>query len=427
MEFGDSSKDHGSPNRFNLSPSKKTLLKRNIATFSAELRKYTEDGRNLSSEGISRSEGGVKKPDESDIMENQNVVSASLSEFHHLNFNENSMQVLGEMDEMNSSLIHQTEELERQVKERRDWAHQKVMQAANKVSNDSIELKILRLDMEETRKLKNDKQLKEGSRLERLVYEYEKMKIVVEKTSGLIDRGNLIKKKIEKENDELRAEIEAYKLRASEYEITELEALKKEKKCLKKLKVWEKQKKKLQDSIAAEKQMIFDLKQQLVESEKTEKEAEAMWKQEQRAKAEALSLLKEETRLNEEVKATNKRMLMDMRLSSEIESQQYKDELERLHQELTRLKASNEAPERDIAKLLHEFDTLEVSSSKKGASNDRRCVICKKGEVSVVFLPCAHQVICANCNDNYGNNEQAKCPSCLVPIERRIRIFGAAS
>lgn len=270
MEFG----DHGSPNRFNLSPSKKTLLKRNIATFSAELRKYSEDCRNLSSEGISRSEGGVAKSDESDIMENQNVVSSSSSKFHHLNFNENSMQVHGEMDEMNSSLIHQTEELERQVKERRDWAHQKVMQAANKVSNDSIELKILRMNMEETRKLKNDKQLKEGSRLERLVYECEKMKTVVEKTSGLIDRGNLIKEKIEKENDELRAEIEAYKLRASEYEITQLEALKKEKKCLKKLKVWEKQKKKLQDNIAAEKQMIFDLKQQLVGSEKTEKEAE---------------------------------------------------------------------------------------------------------------------------------------------------------
>ncbi|KAK4728346.1 hypothetical protein R3W88_021334 [Solanum pinnatisectum] len=384
MDFSDSFKDLRYPNRFNLSPSMKALLKRNITTFTVGLRKHSEYGRNLSSGSISRFEGGVKKIDKYEIMQNQNVISSSLSKFHHLNFNENSKQI---------------EDFERQVNKRKYWAYQKVMQVAYK----------LRTSMKT------------------LINLGKRMKIVVQETSNLVDSGNLIKKKIENENDEIRAEIEAYKLRASEYETTRLEALKQEKKCRKKLKVWEKQKKKLQDNIAAEKQVLLDLQQQLVEGERTKKEVEAKWKQEQRATGQALSLLKEETFLNKEAKATNKIMLMDMRLSFEIESQQYKDELQRLHQELSRLKASNEVPERDAAKMLHDIDRLEVCFSNKDESSVRKCVICKKGEVSVVFLPCAHQVICANCNDNYGNNGRAICPSCRVPIERRIWVFGATS
>lgn len=79
-----------------------------------------------------------------------------------------------------------------------------------------------------------------------------------------------------------------------------------------------------------------------------------------------------------------------------------------------------------IARLLHELDRLEDSQEKQ-VSSDRECMICLKDEVSVVFLPCAHQVICANCNDNYGKKGKANCPYCRAPIEQRIRVYGASS
>lgn len=241
---------------------------------------------------------------------------------------------------------------------------------------------------------------------------------------GKVDRTKLAIKKLENENAEIRADIEAYKLIVSENKRIKLEVLKREKKCLRKLGVWEKQKKKLQDAIAAEMQNISDLQQQLVELEAAIKEAEAKWKQERRAREQAFALVKAELRRNEEAKATNKRTLEGMRLRFKIDSQRHKDDLQWLHQELSQLKASvsNELLEGDAARVLRDFERLEVSSAKNANSN-QMCVICRKGEVSVVLLPCAHQALCTNCNDYYGKNGRAKCPCCGVPIERRIQVF----
>ena len=84
-------------------------------------------------------------------------------------------------------------------------------------------------------------------------------------------------------------------------------------------------------------------------------------------------------------------------------------------------------PQRDtIAKLLQELDNLEDYSEKEVNIN-RECIICMKDEVSIVFLPCAHQVMCASCGDEYGRKGKAACPCCRVPIQQRIRVFGASS
>lgn len=130
-----------------------------------------------------------------------------------------------------------------------------------------------------------------------------------------------------------------------------------------------------------------------------------------------------------------------MRLKIEIDFQRHKDDLQRLEQELSRLKLSTEVnhqsnnlpvgntegtehQEETIASMLNELDNHE--SSENGGS-DRKCFFCVKEEVSVVFLPCAHQVLCSNCSDNYGKKGKALCPCCRVQIEQRIRVFGAGS
>ncbi|KAF3644535.1 hypothetical protein FXO37_21409 [Capsicum annuum] len=142
----------------------------------------------------------------------------------------------------------------------------------------------------------------------------------------------------------------------------------------------------------------------------------AEWRREQRAMEQAMLQVEEERRLKEAAEATNKKNLEALRLRIETDFQRHKDDIQRLEQDLSRLKASNELPEGDGARMLHDFDSLDVS-------RDRECIICMKAEVSVVFLPCAHQVLCANCNDNYGEKGRAICPCCRVPIEQRIRVF----
>ena len=170
------------------------------------------------------------------------------------------------------------------------------------------------------------------------------------------------------------------------------------------------------------------------------------WRKEQKAKEIAIAQVEEERRLKEETEAHNKRKHEALRLKIEIDFQRHKDDLQRLEQELSRLKASVQSTELNhqsnsvsatnfegtkpqgetIARLLHELDKLEDSSGKE-VGYDKECMICMKEEVSVVFLPCAHQVLCANCNYDYGKKGKAMCPCCRVPIEQRIRVFGASS
>lgn len=91
--------------------------------------------------------------------------------------------------------------------------------------------------------------------------------------------------------------------------------------------------------------------------------------------------------------------------------------------------SANEIPNAShptIARMLHELDNLDDFDEKESGVN-RECIICLKDEVSVVFLPCAHQVVCATCNDEYATKGKATCPICRVVIEQRIRVFGASS
>lgn len=165
-----------------------------------------------------------------------------------------------------------------------------------------------------------------------------------------------------------------------------------------------------------------------------------------KAKEQALAQVEEERCTKEAAEGSHKRKLEALRLKIEIDFQRHKDDLQRLEQELLRLKSSVDSTElyhqsntvplgkpemtkpqgETIARLLNELDKMD-DSSEKGANCDRECIICLKDEVSIVFLPCAHQVMCASCSDGYGKKGKATCPCCRVPIEQRIRVFGASS
>ncbi|XP_027085206.2 MND1-interacting protein 1-like [Coffea arabica] len=443
------------PKRFNLTPSMKTLLKRNVAMFAAGFRANARQFHSQlqtcpssASSGDSSVANGTKAESapvgqNEENVKNQDVVNSVLNKFRHLNLDENIERVpMDQKDEMILSLIHQIKALEEQVKERKEWAHQKAMQAARKLSHDLTELKMLRMEREETQRLKKGKQNLEDTTMKRLT----EMENSLRKASGQVDRANAAVRKLETENAEIRAEMEASKLSASESVTSCLEAAKREKKCLKRLLAWEKQKAKLQEDIAAEKQKVSDIKQQLTQVETAQNEAEAKWRQEQNDKEVALAQVEDERRLKEATESNSKRRLEALRLKSEIDFQRHKDDLQRLEQELARLKASQRSNElqhpstdqltgnsevtkpqaEGIVRLLHELDNLD-NASEKETNYNRECVICMKDEVSVVFLPCAHQVLCVKCNEGYGKKGKATCPCCRVPIEQRVRVFGAAS
>lgn len=449
----DSSQKHG------LTPEMKSLLKRNVAAFAAGLRansKMQMQSHGYTSSGVSVKDVVPKAavlPPPGDLLEGnseENPVSKSLdavnsvlNKFRDLDLNEGLDSVReDEKDEALLALMHQVKDLERQVKERKEWAQQKAMQAARKLSSDLTELKILRMEREETQRLKKGKQTLEDSTMKRL----SEMENALRKASSQVDRANAAVRQLEVENAEIRAEMEASKLSASESVTTCLEVAKREKKCLKKLLAWEKQKTKLSEEVAAEKQKISDLQQLLVVINSAQKEAEAKWKLEVKAKEQAVTLVEEERRAKEAAETSNKRKLEALRSKIEIDFQRHKDDLQRLEQELSRLKSTVSSAEQTdpshgspvsntksarhqgdtIAQMLHHLE-IEGNTPEKEPSGDRECIVCMKEEVSVVFLPCAHQVMCASCGEHYGKKGKAVCPCCRVPIEQRIRVFGASS
>lgn len=276
-------RDIDCPKRFNLTPSMKSVLNRNVEMFAAGIRANqkqfqiqsqtcssgfpTVDSSPASVSGVEvSSEPNEELPD----LKNQDSTNSLLSKFDDLNLDNNIEYVPEDQkDEMILSLINQVEDLEKQVKEQKEWAQQKAMQAARKLTNDLIELKMLRMEREETQRLKKGKQTLEGATMKRL----SEMESALRKASGQVERANAAVRQLEIENAEIRAELEASKLSASESLKTCSEAAKREKKSRKRLLSLEKQETRLQEEIAAEKQKILELQRHLVQIEAAQKEA----------------------------------------------------------------------------------------------------------------------------------------------------------
>ncbi|OVA01289.1 zinc finger protein [Macleaya cordata] len=442
------------PKRFNLTPSMKSLLQRNVTMFAAGFRASSKPSvvpsQCPSSLSIGESPSGIpsgsefppEKYEEPRDSQNSDVVSSVLSSLGNLSLDDKPDGGIDSKGEMILNLAHQIRELEGQVKDRKEWAHQKAMQAARKLSLDLTELKMLRMEREETQRLKKGKQTLEDTTMKKL----SEMENALRKASGQVDRANAAVRRLENENAEIRAEMEASKLSASESVTTCLEVAKREKKCLKRLLAWEKQKTKLQQEVAEEKQKISQLQQQLLQIKESRKETEVKWRQELKAKELAIAQVEEERRSKESIEVSVKGKQEALRRKTEIDFQRHKDDIQRLEQELLRLRASVEAiqvnhptnalstGESEMAKtqreanarVLHDLSKL-LDSSEKETNYDRECLICMKDEVSVVFLPCAHQVLCANCSEDYGKKGKASCPSCRVQIDQRINVYGASS
>jgi chromosome segregation ATPase len=128
------------------------------------------------------------------------------------------------------------------------------------------------MEKDETQRLKKGKQTLEESTMKRL----SEMENALRKASGQVDQANSAVRRLEIENAEIRAEMEASKLSASESVTTCLEVAKREKKCQKKLLAWEKQKRKLQEEIADEKEKIKELQQHLDRIKQAQKEVEVL-------------------------------------------------------------------------------------------------------------------------------------------------------
>lgn len=258
------------PKRFNLSPKMESLLKRNVAIFAAGFRACSKKSNPCNDEEEGCISVALPKIEDGIEAQSADVVDSVLDSLGNLSMNDKHEGQVDLKDEMILNLMHQIRELEVQLKERREWAHQKALQAAKKLSNDLTELKTLRMEREETLRLKKGKQALEDSTMKKL----SEMENALKKASSQVDLANAAIRRLEIENAEMRAEREASRLSASESVNTCLEVAKREKKCLKRLLNWEKQKVKLEEEIKTERENIEQLQHQIVQVMEAQKETE---------------------------------------------------------------------------------------------------------------------------------------------------------
>lgn len=348
-------------------------------------------------------------------------------------------------DEMIMKLVPRVRELQNQLQEWTEWANQKVMQAARRLGKDKAELKTLKQEKEEVERLKKEKLTLEENTMKKL----SEMENALCKASGQVERANAAVRRLEVENTALRREMEAAKLRAAESAASCQEVSKREKKTLMKFQSWEKQKNIFQEELSAEKLRLMQMQQKLKQAKDVRDQVEAKRNQEENAKNELLtqvgSLKKERDQI--EVSTQSKEDIVKSRAESNL--QKYKDDIVRLEKEISQLRLKTDSSKiaalrrgidgsyaskltdfRDasflkdsamsyISKMMTATDLLDFTGNG-GVKRERECVMCLSEEMSVVFLPCAHQVVCTMCNELHEKQGMKDCPSCRGPILRRV-------
>ncbi|KAK4414347.1 MND1-interacting protein 1 [Sesamum alatum] len=309
-----------------------------------------------------------------------------------------------------ADLLKEIRDLLEEVKGQKEWAHRKVIDSAKRLSKDSLELKMLRMEKVDKEKGKNDKIHAEKSCVARLMETEQSLRKVNLEVSFMAESV----RRLETKNSQFRADIQALKLNASESDREMKEVLTRERRCMKKLADFGKQTSIFRSQCEEEKQRLLQLELELLQVEKEAEEAEMQWKQEIKEREHMVAVLAEETRKLQIHKAESRIQLLKLRKKVEIDSRLARDDRKRLEDELSRLRISSQK----LPDMLLEDDSfwctsIEATGSSSSApcessqetSRHWNCMLCLQNDVSVVFLPCTHQVICFPCYEiNFKNS-----------------------
>lgn len=173
-------------------------------------------------------------------------------------------------DEMLLILVPLMHELQAHLQDWTDWAQQKVMQAARRLSKDKAELQSLRQEREEVARLKGERYALEDNTKKKLA----EMELAISKASTQVERANAAAHRLKYENSQLRLEMEEAKLHAARSAANCQESSRREMKTLKMIQSWEKQKVLFQEELATEKHQLFQLQQQLEHVEELHNQSE---------------------------------------------------------------------------------------------------------------------------------------------------------
>ncbi|KAJ3704416.1 hypothetical protein LUZ61_008121 [Rhynchospora tenuis] len=355
--------------------------------------------------------------------------------------------------EVAAKLVPHMRELEAQIQDWTDWAQQKVMQATRRLVKDKEELQLLRQEKDEEGRLHEERKSLEESTKKKL----SEMEGAIAKAAGQVEKANAAARRLELENAHLRLEMEAAKMQAAVSAATCRELSKNEMKSLKKFETWETERAMMKDQVLVEKDKVSHLQHLLHELKQHHVHVQGCVNQEKKEKTERLAQVNSQKKEKEQIETAARAEENALMVIAENETQRFKSEIRDLEQQI-RLLRTTDFSSKIAAPRWGPPDSrsyaARLAQGKNGASNgnwataavkgrmekvgsmglgedevqrERECVMCLSEEMSVVFLPCAHQVVCVSCNEMHESQGMKDCPSCRSLILRRILVRPAYS
>ncbi|XP_015578234.2 putative E3 ubiquitin-protein ligase RF298 isoform X2 [Ricinus communis] len=331
-----------------------------------------------------------------------------------------------EKDELILKLVPQVQALQNNVQGWTDWANQKVMQATRRLGKDKLEMKALKQEKEEAEQFKKEKKVFEENAMKRL----SEMEFALGKATGQVKASNSTIQNLEGKRSELKKEMEIQKLRAVQTARSCQEAFERELKAIKNIQSMNKQKRLLEDELKTHKQKVVELQQEKCKAEKVQNQIEGKWNQERALKEALLAQFASIKYEQDKVEAARKAEEDMIRQRAENDAKKYKEDVAKLEKQVSEIKLKSDASriaalkrgmegsqDSDMVKMAENF---QETFGTKGLKRERECVMCLSEEKSVVFLPCAHQVLCMECNELHQKEGMEDCPSCRTPIHCRI-------
>lgn len=325
-----------------------------------------------------------------------------------------------EKDEQVLKLVSRAQELQDEVQSWNDWANKKVMQVADKLRKLQAESKSLKKETEIYRKER--KSLEENA--EKRISEVENAMENNQKQLESATSSILI---LEAKKSLLEKELVSAKSLAEKSMASYQQALEREQMTIQQAQSWKAELDLLQDELEKEKQKLANLHQEIEKGKNLLANTEGRVKKERAKTEKILAQAAYFRKEREQSEALMKAEEDAVRKKAASQLQEYVDSMVKLEKEIAvlRLKSGSKISTPSVVKENKKSETVTTGGSQDKPAGGRlkrehECVMCLSEERSVVFLPCAHQVLCLNCNELHEKQGMKECPSCRTTIEFRI-------
>nr|GMD70702.1 putative E3 ubiquitin-protein ligase RF298 [Ipomoea batatas] len=302
---------------------------------------------------------------------------------------------ISEKDERIMTLMMHKQLLQQELEGWTDWASEKVREAAQKLSKEQPELRMLRQEREETHNF-------EALMEEKVKQRQSELEAELSGFHSQMRLSNSVVQRLEAERAKLKKGIADSLMKNIQSSVNLKETVEREQELLKQCQTLEGETSSLQEYLSGLKGESASLQARIDKARKREGEFEALRQYEEKEKIKNLQKLESIRSKREQWKRQVKAEEDNLRAIAEANRLQYEERKCKLIEEISALKLA------------------AASRDQGGVKREWECIICLTKATSVAFLPCAHQVLCKDCNTLHENQGMKDCPSCRTPIVQRI-------